>query len=66
LRSFVRLPASSTADILVALPSGFVYVATIRACSRLIVGCAIGRAIDARLTITASRAKIERRRPPPG
>jgi putative transposase len=66
LRTFVRLPAFSTAEILVALPSGFVYVATIRACSRLIVGYATGRAIDARLTVAASRATIERRRPPPG
>jgi transposase InsO family protein len=32
----------------------------------LIVGYAIGRSIDARLTITALAAAIERRKPPPG
>ncbi|WP_404924644.1 DDE-type integrase/transposase/recombinase [Mesorhizobium sp. ORM16] len=34
--------------------------------SRMIVGYAIGRSIDARLTVTALRAAINRKRPPPG
>lgn len=51
----------------VALPDRFVYVAVILdAWSRLIVGYAIGRAIDARLTLAALSTAIERRRPPPG
>ncbi|MER9921204.1 MULTISPECIES: IS3 family transposase [unclassified Mesorhizobium] len=51
----------------VALPSRFIYIAVILdAWSRLIVGYAIGRSIDARLTIAALKAAIERRSPPPG
>ena len=51
----------------VALPSRFVYVAIILdAWSRLIVGYAIGRSIDARLTVAALKAAIARREPPPG
>jgi putative transposase len=51
----------------VALPTRFVYVAVLLdAWSRLIVGYAIGRSIDARLTVAALRAAIDRRRPPPG
>jgi putative transposase len=51
----------------VALPTRFVYVAVLLdAWSRLIVGYAIGRSIDARLTLAALRAAINRRRPPPG
>jgi putative transposase len=51
----------------VVLPTRFVYVAIILdAWSRLIVGYAIGRSIDARLTVAALKAAIERRRPPPG
>jgi putative transposase len=51
----------------VALPDRFVYVAVILdAWSRLIVGYAIGRTIDARLTLAALSAALERRRPPPG
>jgi len=51
----------------VALPTRFVYVAIILdAWSRLIVGYAIGRSIDARLTVAALRTAIDRRRPPPG
>jgi putative transposase len=51
----------------VALPSCFIYVAVILdAWSRLIVGYAIGRSIDARLTVAALNAAIERRKPPPG
>jgi putative transposase len=50
----------------VALPARFVYVAIILdAWSRMIVGCAFGRAIDARLTGAALRTAIERRKPPP-
>ncbi|WP_352753562.1 IS3 family transposase [Mesorhizobium sp. M0204] len=49
------------------MPSRFIYVAVILdAWSRLIVGYAIGRSIDARLTIAALKAAIERRSPPPG
>lgn len=51
----------------VALPARFVYVAIILdAWSRMIVGYAIGGAIDARLTGAALRTAIERRKPPPG
>ncbi|MGX9148213.1 IS3 family transposase, partial [Mesorhizobium sp. 128a] len=51
----------------VALPARFVYVAIILdAWSRMIVGYAIGRSIDARLTLAALRAAIERRKPLPG
>lgn len=51
----------------VALPDRFVYVAIVLdAWSRLIVGYAIGRAIDQRLTVAALRAAIARRKPPPG
>jgi putative transposase len=51
----------------IALPSRFIYVAIILdAWSRLIVGYAIGRSIDARLTVAALKAAIVRREPPPG
>jgi putative transposase len=51
----------------VAVPGRFVYVAIILdAWSRLIVGYAIGRSIDVRLTTTALAAAVERRKPPPG
>jgi putative transposase len=51
----------------VALPIRFIYVAVILdAWSRLVVGYAIGRSIDARLTVAALRVATERRRPPPG
>ena len=50
-----------------ALPTRFIYVAIILdAWSRLVVGYAIGRSIDARLTTAALRAAIARRQPPPG
>lgn len=50
----------------VALPTRFIYAAVILdAWSRMIVGYAIGRSIDARLTVAALRAAIDRRRPPP-
>jgi putative transposase len=48
----------------VALPTRFIYVAIILdAWSRLIVGYAIGRSIDARLTVAALRTAIGRRNP---
>lgn len=51
----------------VALPTRFIYVAIILdAWSRLIVGYAIGRSIDARLTLAALRTAFERRKPPAG
>jgi putative transposase len=51
----------------IALPDRFVYVAVILdAWSRLIVGYAIGRFIDARLTLAALDTAIARRKPPPG
>ncbi|MCA1371897.1 IS3 family transposase [Bradyrhizobium sp. BRP14] len=51
----------------VSLPTRFIYVAIILdAWSRLIVGYAIGRSIDTRLTVAALKAAIDRRRPPPG
>lgn len=51
----------------VALPGRFVYVAIVLdAWSRLIVGYAIGRSINARLTVAALKAAITRREPPPG
>ena len=51
----------------VAVAAGFVYVAVILdAWSRRVVGYAISRAIDVRLTLAALNAAIEDRRPPPG
>jgi putative transposase len=51
----------------VAIRVGFVYLAVILdAWSRRVIGYAIGRAIDARLTIAALQAAIEGRKPPPG
>ncbi|OKO87629.1 transposase [Bradyrhizobium sp. NAS80.1] len=51
----------------VAIAVGFVYVAVILdAWSRRVVGYAISRSIDARLTIAALTAAVERRRPPAG
>ncbi|HET9395757.1 MAG TPA: DDE-type integrase/transposase/recombinase, partial [Nitrospiraceae bacterium] len=51
----------------IALPGRFIYVAVILdAWSRLIVGYAISRSIDARLTVAALKAAIARREPPPG
>lgn len=51
----------------VAVTGGFVYVAIILdAWSRRVVGYALGRSIDARLTIAALRVAIERRRPSAG
>jgi len=51
----------------VALPTRFIYVAIILdAWSRLIVGYAIGRSIDARLTVAALRTAVDLRKPPAG
>jgi putative transposase len=51
----------------IAIASGFVYLAAILdAWSRRVVGYAIGRRIDARLTLAALRAAIASRKPPPG
>lgn len=51
----------------IALQERFIYVAiTLDAWSRLIVGYAISRSIDARLTVAALKVAIERREPQPG
>ena len=51
----------------VAVASGFVYVAVILdAWSRRVVGYAISRSIDVRLTLAALNAAIEDRKPPAG
>ena len=51
----------------VAIIGGFAYVAIILdAWSRRVVGYAIGRSIDARLTLAAPKVAIARRRPRPG
>ncbi len=51
----------------IAIASGFVYLAAILdAWSRRVVGYAIGRRIDARLTLAALKAAIALRKPPPG
>jgi len=51
----------------VAIAVGFVYVAVILdAWSRRVVGYAISRRIDTRLTLAALRAAVEARRPVPG
>jgi putative transposase len=51
----------------IAIASGFVYLAAILdAWSRRVVGYAIGRRIDARLTLAALKAATTSRKPPPG
>lgn len=51
----------------IAIASGFVYLAAILdAWSRRVVGYAIGRRIDARLTLAALKAAIVSRKPSPG
>jgi putative transposase len=51
----------------VAITGGFIYVAVIiDAWSRRVVGYAIGRSIDVRLTLAALRAAVDQRRPAPG
>src|SRR3954447_24500676 len=50
-----------------AIPTGFVYVAVILdAWSRKVVGYAIARSIDVRLTLAALQSAVQKRRPPPG
>src|SRR5450631_1673982 len=50
----------------VAITAGFAYVAVILdAWSRRVVGYAISRSIDVRLTLAALNVAIERRKPPP-
>jgi putative transposase len=51
----------------IAIAAGFVYLAAILdAWSRRVIGYAISRSIDARLTMAALKAAINNRRPPPG
>lgn len=51
----------------VAVIGGFVYVAIVLdAWSRRVVGYAISRSIDARLTLSALQSALEGRKPPPG
>lgn len=51
----------------IAIARGFVYLAVILdAWSRRVVGYALGRQIDTRLTLAALRAAISARHPPPG
>jgi len=51
----------------VAIAVGFVYLAAILdAWSRRVVGYAISRSVDARLTLAALKAAIRTRKPPPG
>lgn len=59
---------SQVADIsYIAIGRGFVYLAVILdAWSRRVVGYALGRRIDVRLTLAALDATIDSRRPPLG
>jgi putative transposase len=51
----------------VAIPAGFAYVAVLLdTWSRRVVGYAISRSIDARLTVAALKVAIDNRKPPPG
>jgi putative transposase len=51
----------------IAIAAGFVYLAAILdAWSRRVVGCAIGRRIDARLALAALKSSIATRQPPKG
>ncbi len=51
----------------IAIATGFVYLAAILdAWSRRVIGYAIGRRIDTRLTLAALKAAITARKPPPG
>ena len=51
----------------IAIAAGFVYLAAILdAWSRRVVGYAISRSVDARLTLAALKAALRTRRPPPG
>jgi putative transposase len=67
-----RIPAALdqvwVADLTyIRLHYGFCYLAAVLdACSRKVIGYALARTVDARLTLAALRAALERRRPPPG
>ena len=51
----------------IAIATGFVYLAAILdAWSRRVVGYAISRSVDARLTLAALKSALRTRRPPPG
>jgi putative transposase len=51
----------------IAIAAGFVYLAAILdAWSRRVVGYAISRSVDARLTLAALKTALRTRRPPPG
>ena len=51
----------------IAIATGFVYLAAILdAWSRRVVGYAISRSMDARITVAALKAAIHLRKPPPG
>jgi putative transposase len=51
----------------IAIATGFVYLAAILdAWSRRVVGYAISRSIDARLTVAALKSALRARKPPPG
>ena len=51
----------------IAIAAGFVYLAAILdAWSRRVVGYAISRSVDARLTLAALKSALRTRRPPPG
>jgi putative transposase len=51
----------------IRIEAGFVYLAVILdACSRKVVGYAIGRQIDTQLTLAALKAAVLQRRPKPG
>ena len=69
-REFVPTAADQlwVADITyIAIPRGFGYLAVILdAWSRRVVGYALGRQVDTRLTLAALRAATDARRPPPG
>jgi putative transposase len=69
-RGFIPIAADQlwVADITyIAIARGFVYLAVILdAWSRRVVGYALGRQIDTRLTLAALRAAINARHPPPG
>jgi putative transposase len=69
-RGFIPTGADQlwVADITyIAIARGFVYLAVILdAWSRRVVGYALGRQIDTRLTLAALRAAIRARRPPAG
>lgn len=63
----VTLSRKVLGSLNVRIASGFVYLAVILdAWSRWVIGYALSRQIDTRLTLAALRAAIETRQPPPG